>query len=627
MTSTSPTATARMPRPGRRALPLLAAALLAGCSVAPRAIPEAEVRQRAQADLKAMYRDQEPVVAPISLEEAVARALKYNLDQRLKLMETALASGLAEVSRYDMLPSLMASAGYSRRSNDAGGTSVNIATGQVSLEPSTSQSRGHTTVGAEFSWNVLDFGLSYYRARQQADQVLVTEERRQRVVQNILQDVRSAYWRAVGAQRLTTQAEALQQRVQAALERSRTAEREGLLPPREALAYQRQLLDAVGALAARRNELAYARQELAALMNLPQGTPFTLVEASGPELRALPEDTAALEEMALASRPELREEDYRVRISRDEARRQVLALLPGLRLNAGYTRDSNTYLYNNGWFEGGVQVSLNLLKLLALPAVNQAAEAQRQVDDARRMALSMAVLTQVRVSVERYRIALHDLALARESATVDQRMASHMRATVHARADAELEQIRADVRALNAEYQRHAAYATAQNAFGRVYNSLGLGVLPEMPQDARLGELSYRIGTQLAELEKAHFPVVAVAPQALPGVHVRVAPAGSEADTSQVAVAVARALARNQIPTLADNAPGPVLHLNLVMQPARDGLRKAEWQLRLERADGSTAGEARYPSTLPAGVTPRTVAAFGEAASLAHLDHIEQWLR
>ena len=43
----------------------------------------------------------------------------------------------------------------------------------------------------------------------------------------------------------------------------------------------------------------------------------------------------------------------------------------------------------------------------------------------------------------------------------------------------ELEVIRTETRALLAQFQRYSAYATAQTAFGRIYNSLGLDVLPE----------------------------------------------------------------------------------------------------------------------------------------------------
>jgi outer membrane protein len=50
---------------------------------------------------------------------------------------------------------------------------------------------------------VLDFGVSYYRAQQKADQILMAEERRRKVIQNVLQDVRNSLLAgALGAQRL-----------------------------------------------------------------------------------------------------------------------------------------------------------------------------------------------------------------------------------------------------------------------------------------------------------------------------------------------------------------------------------------------------------------------------------------
>ena len=98
----------------------------------------------------------------------------------------------------DMLPKLMTDAGYRWRDNDSGGTSVGIEDRVVSLRPSTSEEREHLLADATFSWDVLDFGMSYYRAKQQADNVNIAEERRRKVLQNIVQEVRDAYWRALG---------------------------------------------------------------------------------------------------------------------------------------------------------------------------------------------------------------------------------------------------------------------------------------------------------------------------------------------------------------------------------------------------------------------------------------------
>ena len=82
----------------------------------------------------------------------MARSLKYNLDYRLKLMETALSRGLLDVSELDMLPKLMTDAGYRWRSNDSGGTSIGIQDRIVSLRPSTSEERVHYLADATLSW-------------------------------------------------------------------------------------------------------------------------------------------------------------------------------------------------------------------------------------------------------------------------------------------------------------------------------------------------------------------------------------------------------------------------------------------------------------------------------------------
>ncbi|SFA89030.1 TolC family protein [Azotobacter beijerinckii] len=483
-------------------------ALLGGCSVTPKPMSSEEINTRVAHDQLKMFVDQEPVSRAIGFNEAVARALKYNLDYRLKLMESALSNGLADLSRYDMLPNLLLSAGYTSRSNDSGGNSVNIETRDVSLASSTSQERQRTMASAEFSWNVLDFGVSYYRARQQSNQALIADERRQRVIQNLLQEVRSSYWRAVGAQRLAREAEELNTQVYSALARSQEAERQGLVAPRDALSFQRLLLDAMSVLSTRRQELAYAKLELAALMNLAPGTHFELAEPSEAKLPPLPQDLAKIDEVALTHRPELREEDYRARVSADEARRQLLSLMPGLTLSTAFHHDSNKYLYNSSWNESGVQMGMNLLRLLSLPTMRRTHESQKHLDESRRQALSMAVLIQTRVALERYGMALQELELARASSNVDQRMADYARAALASRTDSELQLISARTRALNSEYQRYAAYATAQGAFARVYNSLGLEVIPEDLENTDLDALARSIGDKLSHIEQELFPQI-----------------------------------------------------------------------------------------------------------------------
>lgn len=624
--------------PHRLAAGLLGLLLAAGCSIVPKPVTEQEVRGRVQADQFKIYSGQEPVFAPIGFEEALARALKYNLDYRLKLMDLALNRGLAEVAKFDMLPNLLVSAGYTQRNNLAGSRSFDIVNGQAvdRMPPSYTggQDNNRRTASVEFTWNALDFGVGYYRAKQKADEVLIAEERRRRVVQNILADVRSAYWRAAGAQRLARESDRLMERVRTALERSREAERQGLVAPREALNYQRMLLDAVNLLSSRRLELDFAKRELAALMNITPGTDFSVAEVAEPALMPVPLNVAELEELALVSRPELRQEDYQTRITAAEARKQMLYLLPNLSLNLGAQYDSNRYLYNNDWVDAGARVSWNLFRALALPETRRAQEAQVNVDDMRRMALSMAILTQVRVAIERYRLTLADLEFAKESNQVDQRMAGYARAALATRADSELESIRADTRALNSEFQRYAAYAAAQAAFGRIYNSVGLEVVPAGIETASLAETGARLAAHLAQIENETFLRAVAAPVRLPALRVQVmraeAPAGEtlalEPAAQKAAVAaVERALQRNGLG--ADAGAAHVLELRLQAGAAASGVRRAEWLLALRAPDGRVLGQTAYASTLAAEPAAGSLAAFAEAAVVANLRTLAGWLQ
>ena len=455
--------------------------VLAACgSVSPKPFSQAEIGERVSQDVASMYKDQEVIAAPIDFHEAAARALKYNLDYKLKLMETALSRSLHDVSTYEMLPRLVAGAGFSRRNNDSGGPPVLIEPPRsVSLNPSTSQERSHTMSNLSFSWNALDFGVSYLRAQQKADQVLMAEERRRKVIQNVLQDVRNSYWRAVGAQKLLPRVDGLLERVNTGLERAKAIEKQGIMPQAQVLGYQRALLDAVSTLTLRRQDLELAKAELRALMSVEPGVEFTLAEQNELALPRVSVDVEKLERLALEKRPEIMEEWYRKRVTENDIKAAKVLLWPNISLDAGWQYDSNKYLYNSTWFDTGIRVSWNLLKLTQYPALKKAHQAQNDTDDMRRLALSMAVLTQVRVGLQRYNLSLQELKFSEESLGVDKRLLNYAQAAAKSQFDSELEVIRTEARALLGEYQRYAAYSNAQAAWGRVYNSVGLDILPE----------------------------------------------------------------------------------------------------------------------------------------------------
>lgn len=107
----------------------------------------------------------------------------------------------------------------------------------------------------------------------------------------------------------------------------------------------------------------------------------------------------------------------------------------------------------------------------------------------------MAVLTQVRIGALRYGLAMHELQFANESLTVDTSLLDYARSARKTSLGSELELIRAEGRFLLSRYQREAAQATAQAAWGRLYNSVGLDVFPTTIEN-------YDIRTLAGEIER-----------------------------------------------------------------------------------------------------------------------------
>lgn len=520
MTPTFDSATPMTHRARRFALTVLATAVLAGCAVTPpEKLSTQDLLQLDQADRGAMFAQQEPVTGPITLDEAIARAVKYNLQQRLALIERALEDDLTDVQKQGMLPKLTARAGMRARNNDYGSSSESLATGTQSLVPSTSQERDTHTADLQLTWNVLDFGLSYFGAKAQGNKALAAEERRRRVVADIIRQTRTAYWNAVTAERLKDRVSSTLAEARQTLEYARQTEQKRLVAPILALRYQRDLLNMVRQTEALDNELAQAKARLATLMNLPPSADFQLATPDAATMAppVLAYELQDLEALAMVRRPELREESYLARNAVLETRMSLLRLLPNASLFGGLNYDSNKYLVNNSWADAGMQVSWNLLSVLSWSSITRAGESREQVAELRRQALRMTVLSQVHIAwLERQRAEAafrraNELSRLQDAIQVQTENAARSSAETH------LEVVRAKVETLLATRARDLSYAELVNAQNTIYQAAGIDPLPERISDESLTSLARDIAETNQQIERGHvdIPRLAVAPQAI----------------------------------------------------------------------------------------------------------------
>jgi starvation-inducible outer membrane lipoprotein len=73
------------------ALTVLMTLTLSACAVSPVPLDEAELNAYASAKHERVSADQEPITGAVTLYEAMARAIKYNLDKQVEVMNVALA--------------------------------------------------------------------------------------------------------------------------------------------------------------------------------------------------------------------------------------------------------------------------------------------------------------------------------------------------------------------------------------------------------------------------------------------------------------------------------------------------------------------------------------------------------
>jgi len=403
----------------------LAAVVSAGCVSVPSEVDLQESRrENLRNDLQLLA--QENVVlpdAPLKLAQCIELGLRNNLDLRVANFTEEVARDSAYADRLGMLPSLNLSGEASRRDREELVARRNVDTGVVTETRETSRDKERLTADLSLTWSVLDFGLSYVRARQAQLGVKALEFQHLRQAQLLALEITEAYWRAALAEDAldyTRGVEAELKQQKEIIDRSVASRR---IDPITAKDAAKRLVDLQIIIRDLRGEVSGARVGLARLMGLRQNQHFTLArEAIRPLLAGLPRphqlDVAHMEEYALLHRPELYQADIGQRIRRDDARAAMLNIFPDLTFGVGSHYDGNSLVQQSQWNTFGVNF---LWDVLAVPAkMKRRSAALKGVEVVRheRMAETIGVMTQVNMSLLDYAVKIDRFLLLEESYTL-----------------------------------------------------------------------------------------------------------------------------------------------------------------------------------------------------------------
>ena len=488
---------------------LLALFLISACVRSPQPISLFETEEKALKDISNIEEIKKDNKAweenlEIDLYTAIALAIKNNKELKIKLLENALANRQIDKIKFEMLPSLAANAGYSGSDKYRTTTSANVSNadtaGAMGTTYTTSSEKGVANQDIGFTWNALDFGLSYIKAGQSNNRYLISDEAEKKATHNIVREVIRTYWNSLSAEKLIKKYDPLLIKVDSALNDSQKIEELLLTKPMDALLYQKELLDIQRALQTQKQIFIDAKIQLGTLMGLLPNQKFKIVDTNEP-LTILDMSLKGMEEHALIHRPELIENHYEERISVQQAKAGIVSLLPGLNFNAAWTSSSNDYLMNKTNFEYGSTLGANLLNVFSYPKIKEINETNLLIIKEQRLALSMAVLSQVHLSNINYQMALEEYATADRYYDVSQKITAQVKNAQKIAKFGNLELIREEASLLVAELRYDIAYTKLQHAIGQIYTSVGLDVTEDNVKgyDTAYGQIYNSVGSDVTE--------------------------------------------------------------------------------------------------------------------------------
>ena len=397
---------------------------------------------RADVDMQNMYVGTPSKVSkPIDMYMAMALALKYNYTRRLaSYQENLIKSNITPAA----LPTIAANLGYDNTTSSAA-----------------------IPADLKTSWNVLDVSSLYYQNGLGSPEV-AAEEQSRKVINNIMFEARSLYWKALAAQRLIPVIDDMNEYLVRVVDeinaRSNEAARAGKAPSTNMLLKKRKYLENIKELAAIRRKFDTAQAEFAGLLGF---YPSTEIKLAGSEYGnfAIPSMRAKMQQLewlALTNRPELRAFDN---VTSKEELELVIKEFDDVD-NSDYRQNAN--YYNRKWSKESNDLTMTVFEDIRY-------QGEDTYNSLARQRLTNIILNQVYLSWALYQSAVEDYYLNMGVASTSEDIAEDItNSEGSSKAISHLESARAIIDEANA----FLSYIEVQEAIGRLYASIGMDAVP-----------------------------------------------------------------------------------------------------------------------------------------------------
>ncbi|MBN2642936.1 MAG: TolC family protein [Victivallales bacterium] len=416
-----------------------------------------------------------------TLSEAIDYALKNNLDLKVHALRESVQNANKYAEALKMLPEANVSLDLTHRNNENASQSIDVNTGDESLDFSRSSRRDNERFNVDIAFSAIDFGVSYLSAVQAQDRFLLEKQLERRASQNLMYDVAKAYFTVAATQDAMEKTTRLLARCAELDKLFDKMVKSGDISPLRLMDERKRFFRVEEALMQFRRRHAEAAAELKSLMGIAPDSNIkvdtAVIKSVDPRILELP-NVYFLEKVALRERPELYQLDIQKNIISADASKTILTMFPNVKAFLDFTQDSNPYLYNHSWIEIGLRAAYNIARLPAKIAEYKAFKTEERELEVRTMALSFGVLSQVRVAMknvdEVYKRYLLDDRIHRSYQDYYKTMEEQFKKRAGNVSQLDLD--RTELEAVEAEIIRVQAIGNCYLSYFRLMNAVGLSV-------------------------------------------------------------------------------------------------------------------------------------------------------
>lgn len=398
---------------------------------------------RYDTDMQNMYaKSPTKLEKPLDLYMTLALALKYNYTGRMTRYQESLAK--AGRSTYSALPEIVSNAGY-----------INT-------------NYSDTSPDLKVAWNILDISTMYFMSSDPLLKQNIASEESRKVIQNIAQEARVLYWKALTAQRLLPVIDDTIEHITLDVDemnvQAKELAKQGKTPSTEDMVKKRKYMEAVKKLSALKRDMETAHERLASLMGMHPQTQFNLVgkEYGNFALPEIKSNLSRLEWLALTNRPELKVHDLVTQAD------DIDFIINNFRSDNGSDYKSNPNKYNQKWYNAAKEISMSVYE-------TNRGLSEKTLADLRRQRMTSLILNQVYIAWARYTSALEDYQIAMEIAGTSENIAEDTTAANGSHAE---KSVLEAARAIADETKASLAYVDLQDALSALYATIGLDTVP-----------------------------------------------------------------------------------------------------------------------------------------------------